>query len=169
MVCQNELLFRVLNRLTTFPRPLSATGSGRENAPHCGDRLFRARKPPTKFPPLAVVGGFPPPLPLSLLLIRKPKLLTQHKKADHRKGDPFFVEHRRFELLTPTLPVLCATNCANAPNSGYINICFVVCKALFSPGNGSMGGPERGNVNLPVAFSGGCGCGQNRSSVLSYG
>ena len=25
------------------------------------------------------------------------------------------VEHRRFELLTPTLPVLCATNCANAP------------------------------------------------------
>ena len=27
------------------------------------------------------------------------------------------VEHRRFELLTPTLPVLCATNCANAPHS----------------------------------------------------
>jgi hypothetical protein len=25
------------------------------------------------------------------------------------------VEHRRLELLTPTLPVLCATNCANAP------------------------------------------------------
>ena len=43
-----------------------------------------------------------------------------------------FVEHRRFELLTPTLPVLCATNCANAPNSGYITICFRLCKALFS-------------------------------------
>ena len=27
------------------------------------------------------------------------------------------VEIRRFELLTPTLPVLCATNCANAPHS----------------------------------------------------
>ena len=27
------------------------------------------------------------------------------------------VEHRRFELLTPTLPVLCATNCANAPST----------------------------------------------------
>ena len=57
------------------------------------------------------------------------------KKADHREGDPFFcvfVEHRRFELLTPTLPVLCATNCANAPNSGYIITSFPLCKALFS-------------------------------------
>ena len=58
----------------------------------------------------------------------------------------FDVEHRRFELLTPTLPVLCATNCANAPNSGYIitTNCanapnsgyiitsFPLCKALFS-------------------------------------
>ena len=25
------------------------------------------------------------------------------------------VEHRGFEPLTPTLPVLCAPNCANAP------------------------------------------------------
>ena len=30
---------------------------------------------------------------------------------------PVTVEHRRFELLTPTLPVLCATNCANAPRT----------------------------------------------------
>ena len=30
------------------------------------------------------------------------------------------VEHRRFELLTPTLPVLCATNCANAPSTLHI-------------------------------------------------
>ena len=44
----------------------------------------------------------------------------------------FDVEHRRFELLTPTLPVLCATNCANAPNSGYIITSFPLCKALFS-------------------------------------
>ena len=43
-----------------------------------------------------------------------------------------FVEHRRFELLTPTLPVLCATNCANAPNSGYIIITSGLCKAFFS-------------------------------------
>ena len=27
----------------------------------------------------------------------------------------FLVEHRGFEPLTPTLPVLCAPNCANAP------------------------------------------------------
>ena len=26
----------------------------------------------------------------------------KHKKADHREGDPFFVEHRRFELLSAT-------------------------------------------------------------------
>ena len=31
---------------------------------------------------------------------------------------PMVVEHRRFELLTPTLPVWCATNCANAPFGG---------------------------------------------------
>ena len=43
------------------------------------------------------------------------------------------VEHRRFELLTPTLPVLCATNCANAPRFSvkYHNIFPVSCKALF--------------------------------------
>ena len=58
--------------------------------------------------------------------------MRQNKKADHREGDPFFVEHRRFELLTPTLPVLCATNCANAPNSGYIIITSGLCKAFFS-------------------------------------
>ena len=45
---------------------------------------------------------------------------------------PLFVEHRRFELLTPTLPVLCATNCANAPNSGYLIITVLLCKDFFS-------------------------------------
>ena len=30
------------------------------------------------------------------------------------------VEHRGFEPLTPTLPVLCAPNCANAPCDEYI-------------------------------------------------
>ena len=30
-------------------------------------------------------------------------------------GFLFLVEHRGFEPLTPTLPVLCAPNCANAP------------------------------------------------------
>ena len=33
------------------------------------------------------------------------------------------VEHRRFELLTPTLPVLCATNCANAPSTAISISC----------------------------------------------
>ena len=33
----------------------------------------------------------------------------------------FLVEHTRLELVTPTLPVLCAPNCANAP-FGYPSI-----------------------------------------------
>ena len=32
------------------------------------------------------------------------------------------MEHRRLELLTPTLPVWCATNCANAPFGNIDNI-----------------------------------------------
>ena len=44
------------------------------------------------------------------------------------------VEHRRFELLTPTLPVLCATNCANAPRFSEMNHTTFkgLCKAFFS-------------------------------------
>ena len=37
----------------------------------------------------------------------------------YQSFSPFMVEHRRLELLTPTLPVLCATNCANAPRTRY--------------------------------------------------
>ena len=40
--------------------PWSAPSIGA--TPHRGDRLFRARKPPTKLPPLEVVGGFPSPM-----------------------------------------------------------------------------------------------------------
>ena len=41
-----------------------------------------------------------------------------HRKD--KKSTPYevlvlVVEHRGFEPLTPTLPVLCAPNCANAP------------------------------------------------------
>ena len=42
------------------------------------------------------------------------------------------VEHRRFELLTPTLPVLCATSCANAPNNVYIITLQMICKGVKS-------------------------------------
>lgn len=35
-------------------------------------------------------------------------------------SDVAFVEHSGFEPLTPTLPVLCATSCANAPRTRYI-------------------------------------------------
>ena len=42
------------------------------------------------------------------------------------------MEHRRFELLTPTLPVLCATSCANAPNNVYIITLQMICKGVKS-------------------------------------
>ena len=44
------------------------------------------------------------------------KFNTGMKKALRSKA--FLVERRGFEPLTPTLPVLCATNCANAPGAG---------------------------------------------------
>ena len=46
----------------------------------------------------------------------------------HRDGD--VVEHRRLELLTPTLPVWCATSCANAPRTG----CSIAQKVWFVKG-----------------------------------
>ena len=103
------------------------------SASHCSFRLTRSpRFHLRRMPHWGTTRIAPPSTATGSVLIGKPKLLTQHKKADHREGDPFFVEHRRFELLTPTLPVLCATNCANAPNSGYIITSFPLCKALFS-------------------------------------
>ena len=41
---------------------------------------------------------------------RKPRFFRMHLFWLHK-----LVEHRGFEPLTPTLPVLCAPNCANAP------------------------------------------------------
>ena len=45
---------------------------------------------------------------------------TKQKRTPtfYQSKRPMVVEHRRFELLTPTLPVWCATNCANAPFGG---------------------------------------------------
>ncbi len=43
----------------------------------------------------------------------------------------FLVEHRGFEPLTPTLPVLCAPNCANAPRV-YHTIFILPCQDFFS-------------------------------------
>ena len=37
------------------------------------------------------------------------------------------VEHRGLEPLTPTLPVLCAPNCANAPLNFYLSILANAC------------------------------------------
>ena len=51
------------------------------------------------------------------LMNDKKEIRTQRQMSSDFSG---LVEHRRFELLTPTLPVLCATNCANAPSTGII-------------------------------------------------
>ena len=40
-------------------------------APHSGDGSFQMTSPPTEFPPLAALGGCPPPLPLAVLLISR--------------------------------------------------------------------------------------------------
>ena len=43
------------------------------------------------------------------------QLMLHAKKSRRKIVCSFLVEHRGFEPLTPTLPVLCAPNCANAP------------------------------------------------------
>ena len=53
------------------------------------------------------------------------------------------VEHRGFEPLTPTLPVLCAPNCANAPNGYSIPYFFADCKRENEKKQNFFGGGER--------------------------
>ena len=45
-----------------------------------------------------------------------PENIKQKNPADCYRRDVFLVEHTGFEPVTPTLPVLCAPNCANTPN-----------------------------------------------------
>ncbi len=63
-------------------------------------------------------------------------LLIDHANKRQQKtscrSQEVLVEHRRFELLTPTLPVLCATSCANAPNNVYIITLQMICKGVKS-------------------------------------
>ena len=63
-------------------------------------------------------------------------LLIDHANERQQKtscrSQEVLVEHRRFELLTPTLPVLCATSCANAPNNVYIITLQMICKGVKS-------------------------------------
>ena len=52
--------------------------------------------------------------------LHKEKEIRTHPQLGLSSDFSSMVEHRRFELLTPTLPVLCATNCANAPSTKNI-------------------------------------------------
>ena len=47
------------------------------------------------------------------------------------KSRYFLVEHRGLEPLTPTLPVLCAPNCANAP-CFHFNTLSIVCQVFLA-------------------------------------
>ena len=60
------------------------------------------------------------------------KNIKKRTETLYQSFSPFMVEHRRFELLTPTLPVLCATSCANAPNNVYIITLQMICKGVKS-------------------------------------
>ena len=46
-------------------------------------------------------------------------------------NEDFLVEHTGLEPVTPTLPVLCAPNCANAPRLLYYNMEQSGLQALF--------------------------------------
>ena len=64
---------------------------------------------------------------------RRHEVAGEQEKPSSLYGSGFLlVEHRRFELLTPTLPV-CATNCANAPrfSESYHSIFPISCKKPF--------------------------------------
>ena len=41
------------------------------------------------------------------------------------------VEHRGFEPLTPTLPVLCAPSCANAPKTLKLYYSIIELSSIF--------------------------------------
>ena len=64
------------------------------------------------------------------------------------------VERRGFEPLTPTLPVLCAPNCANAPIFGciYFTIALLSCQVLLIvfEKNSTGGGNQRGCVGVKI-------------------
>ena len=75
------------------------------------------------------------------------------EKPTSRNLSVFLVEHRGLEPLTPTLPVWCAPNCANAPcrKQGYCNTrrekkqCFFEKVFAFFPkeGKGAFDGGEK--------------------------
>ena len=114
------------------PDSCSATDIGA--TAHWADRFLSVEKSAVE---TSATGGrqrFSPSPATGGVLTRRSIPIRQMSKPGTITGmiPGFDVEHRRFELLTPTLPVLCATNCANAPNSGYLITSFRVCKALFS-------------------------------------
>ena len=132
----SPLLASARNRARTAGGiPASRTAHGRTHSPRF--RLWRMTH--------WVTASFTPPSTATDRHFRvrssESTMIQKSKPGTTVKVIPGFdVEHRRFELLTPTLPVLCATNCANAPNRWYIIIEFSLCKALFS---GLFSLPER--------------------------
>ena len=58
-------------------------------------------------------------------------MLHQQQKRTLLGALLLLVEHRGFEPLTPTLPVLCAPNCANAPTRSIIAEILRVVKSVF--------------------------------------
>ena len=107
-----------LGYVLDFPLLYYATTPSLQHSP-CGHQSPRA------LPPLAATI-----CPTPVLL--KQKKIRTHSSKRTDSDNLCMVEHRRLELLTPTLPVLCATNCANAPSDDTnFNTEKRVCKAFF--------------------------------------
>ena len=118
---------------SAHPAGFEVRNLNRRNCP-LGRSLVSGEKSSVEISATSGRQSFSPSTALARVLRgrRANRLCSKPKNQTSARDVWFFVEHRRFELLTPTLPVLCATNCANAPNSGYIIISGAVCKAVFS-------------------------------------
>ena len=72
--------------------------------PHCGARLLRLRKPPTRFPPLAVLGGFPPSMfHISDPLVRCPGQDAIKIRTTVKVILSFYVVCTGLEPVTPSM------------------------------------------------------------------
>ena len=80
------------------------------------------------------------------------KNIKKRTETLHQSFSPFMVEHRRFELLTPTMPLWCATNCANAPSVGDESHYTILLTKKQPPGENFFGTAAPGRRGTPCAY-----------------
>ena len=101
-------------------------------------------------PPLRMARGCGP-LPASP---QRRALFVDKQNAQTRtvRLGVLLVEHRRFELLTPTMPLWCATNCANAPSVGDESHYTILLTKKQPPGENFFGTAAPGRRGTPCAY-----------------